>query len=250
MIHGGPTRPPDRARASACSTGRAAASPSSTSTTAARPATAARYRDAAAAAVGHRRRRGLRRRAPAASPQRGPGRPGAAVHPRRLGRRLHDAGRAGLRATSSRPAPATSASPTSRRSPATRTSSRAATSTGWSARTPRSASATSSGRRSTTSTAFDAPADRAPGAGGRGRAAGPVRDDRRRAAAQGRARRLPAFDGEQHGFRQAANIRAGAGRRAVVLRAGAAASSCRPTRASSPSRWRTCRCLQHSDGRL
>ena len=51
------------------------------------------------------------------------------------------------------------------------------------------------------------PADRVPGPGGRGRAADPGRDDGRRPAG---ARALPVayvpFEGEQHGFRQAANI--------------------------------------------
>ena len=51
------------------------------------------------------------------------------------------------------------------------------------------------------------PAHRPAGSGGRDRAAGPGRDDRRRARAKGVPCAYVAFEGEQHGFRQAPNIR-------------------------------------------
>ena len=135
LSHGGPTsaaRPQldlgDR------SSGRAAASPWSTSTTAAAPATAAPYRDAldgqwgivdvddCVAAAAHLAERGV-------------------VDRDRLAIRGGSAGgyttlcALAFRDDVHAPAPATTASPTSRRSPATPTSSSRATSTGWSART-------------------------------------------------------------------------------------------------------------------
>ena len=106
--------------------------------------------------VGHRRRRGLRRGG------RAPRRPRACVDPNRLAIRGGSAGgftravRAHLPRPASRPAPATTASPTSRRWPATPTSSRPATSTRSSGPTRRRATATSSARRSTTSTSSTA----------------------------------------------------------------------------------------------
>ena len=117
VIHGGPTGGGGAgARASACSTGPAAASPSSTSTTAARPATAART---ASSCTGS----GASSTSPTASP-RPAGSPAAAGSTRR-GCASAAARRAASRrsprwpATTprSRPAPTTSASPTSRRSP-------------------------------------------------------------------------------------------------------------------------------------
>ena len=189
VIHGGPTgEGAAGAGPSACSTGPAAASRWSTSTTAARRATAAPYREllrgqwgvvdvddclAAARALADRGR----------------------VDPARLCIRGGSAGGyttlaalAGRRRRS-RPAPTTSASPTSRRSPATRTSSRAAISTGWSGPTRRRATSTSSARRSPRR-AVRPPADRAAGRRGRDRATRPVRDDRRRRCAR-RACRSP-----------------------------------------------------------
>ena len=128
----------------------------------------------AARAMGRRRRRGLRGGVPV--PRRARRRrPRPAVHPGRVGRRVHDARRAGLRRTSSRPAPATTASPTSAPSLATRTSSRAATSTASSARGPRPGTCTRHGRRSSTSTTIDRPLGGVPGPRGRGRAAEPGR---------------------------------------------------------------------------
>ena len=107
----------------------------------------------AAGAVGDRGRGRLPRRRPPPRPHR-PRRRGAAHHPRRLGGRVHHARGAGPR----RHAVRGGRRPLRRRRPrsarrATRTSSRAATWTGWSARTRRRATSTSSGPRSTTSTA-------------------------------------------------------------------------------------------------
>ena len=88
----------------------------------------------AAGPLGRGRPRRRRRLRPVPG-RRGPGRPGPDGHPRRLGRRLHDAGRADDAArASSPPGPATSASPTSVRWPPRRTSSSPGTSTGWSRR--------------------------------------------------------------------------------------------------------------------
>ena len=74
-------------------------------------------------------------------------------HPRRQRRRLHHPRRARPSATCSPPAPATTASPTSRCWPTRPTSSRAATSTGSSGPYPEAATSTWPGRRSTTPTA-------------------------------------------------------------------------------------------------
>ena len=79
--------------------------------------------------LGHRRRRRLRQRARSYLVAARAGRREPPGHPRRQRRRLHHAGRAHLPPTSSRPAPATTASATSRRWPATPTSSSRATST-------------------------------------------------------------------------------------------------------------------------
>ena len=96
-----------------------------------------------------RRRRGLR----PLPRRRRPGRPRPHGDPRRLGRRLHDAGRAHDAAGRlHRRAPATSASPTSGRWPPRRTSSSRATSTAWSRRGRRAPTSTPSAHRSTTST--------------------------------------------------------------------------------------------------
>ena len=111
----------------------------------------------AAGAVGRRRRRGLRGRVPATSSTRGDVDPDRLLHPRRLGRRVHDAGRARLpRRVRGRGQPLRRRRPR-RCSPRRRTSSRAATSTGSSARGPRPGPPTRSARRSTTSTASTGP---------------------------------------------------------------------------------------------
>ena len=147
--------------------------------------------------------------AAAALAARGPCRPRAAGHPRRLRRRVHHAGRPGL----SRRVPA-GGEPLRRgrpraRWPATPTSSSRATSTASSGPGPRARPSTPSARRSTTSTA-SRPIILLPGPRGRDRAAGPGRDDGRALRAKGIPVAYLAFEGEQHGFRRAENILAGA----------------------------------------
>ena len=168
-----------------------------------------------------------------------PGRPRPAVHPRRLGRRLHDAGRAGPRRHPVRGrAPATTASPTSRRWPATRTSSRAATSTGWSGPYP-------DGARRLRRALADPPrrAVRPPLIvlqGVEDAVVPPAQSETIVAALRDKG--VPVayllFEGEQHGFRQR---RTSAGRWTPSCRSTPRSSASRPTRASSRSRWRTYR---------
>ena len=130
LSHGGPTvgGPPDRS-ASAPSSGPAGASPSSTSTTAARTGYGRAVPRRGSTALGHRRRRRLRRRGPAPRRPRASstasGWPSGAAAPAATRRCAALALPRHVRA----PAPATTASPTSRRWPATPTSSSPATST-------------------------------------------------------------------------------------------------------------------------
>ena len=233
-------RRPRRRRCSRrpCSTGPAAGSPSSTSTTAARPATAARSARSCSGSGGSWT-------SPTASPP-------PATSPARVGSTASGSPSAAARRAASprsrrwpaptrrsRRAPTTSASPTSKRWPATRTSSRAATSTGSSARTRPRATSTSSGPRSTTSTASTRPLIVLQGS-----------EDAIVPPAQSetivdalRDRKVPVayllFDGEQHGFRRAENIRSALDAELSFYAQVLGLRPARRTRASTRSRSRT-----------
>ena len=142
--------------------------------------------------------------------------------------------------TRSPPAPATTASPTSRRWPPRPTSSRPATSTAWSARTP-------SGRDVYVARSpihhvdgFDRPLIVLQGL--EDEVVPPNQAEMIVDAL--RAKGVPVayvtFPGEQHGFRAGGQHPPGARRRAVVLRPGVRLRPCRRTRGSSRSRSRTC----------
>ena len=113
------------------------------------------YRERLRRAVGHRRRRGLRRRGAGAGPRRA-GRRRRLGDPRRLGRRVDHAGRADHDRRVRRRHVVLRGGRADRASPRTPTTSSPATSTGWSGRCPRTATCTSSGRRSRTSTSCPA----------------------------------------------------------------------------------------------
>ena len=118
----------------------------------------------------------------------GPGRPRPAVHPRRVGRRLHDAGRAGLpRHVRRRRQPLRRRRPrgAGHRDPQVR---EPLPRRARSARTPRPTRPVRRALADPPRRRLRPAADRVPGPRGRGRAAQPGRDDRRRAAGQGRAR--------------------------------------------------------------
>ena len=190
-----PRRPDRRAprRRSTCrsSTGPAAASPWSTSTTAAAPATAAPTASALDGAVGHRRRRRLRRGRRATWPTRGE------VDPARLAIRGGSAGGYTTLCALDLPRRLRGRRQLLRRrrprgaGRATRTSSSRATSTAWSAPSPRRPSVYRERSPIHHVDRLTLPGDPLPGPGGQGRAAEPGRDDGRRAAAEGPAGRLP-----------------------------------------------------------
>ena len=188
------------------STGPAAASRWSTSTTAARPATAAPYRELLDGTVGRRRRRGLRRRAPSTSPTEGD------VDPERLAIRGGSAGGyTTLAALAFHDAFARRRQPLRRRRPrgagrATPTSSRAATSTASSARTREAEPSTRRARRSTTPTGSSCPLIVFQGLEDQVVPPNQAEMIVDALAAKGVPVAYLAFEGEQHGFRQAANI--------------------------------------------
>ncbi len=178
------------------------------------------YRDLLHGRVGRRRRRRLRRRRPATSPPTGgstaTGWPSGAAAP--AGSRRWPPSPS---TTSSPPGPATTAWPTSRPWPRDTHKFESRYLDGLVGPWPEAADVYEERSPIHHTDGLDVPADRAAGPRGRGRAARPGRDDRRR---RWPARACPTptwpFEGEQHGFRRAETIGRALEAELCVLRPG------------------------------